>query len=546
MLDALGAQAGTLEGPGRPRAHDPRAARLRRLRPARWRGKTCSAACCATAPATAPSVTCQHHRLRDLRAARRRALRRETPSSGAAGRWIAHHQDADGGYSFAGGGSSDVDDTAAALQGLIDAGIRSGASVTRAVAFIEHAQNPDGGFPAEPHQESNAQSTAWAIQGLVAAGVDVGAVRDRGSRSPLGYLESLVAPNGSVRYSRTSAQTPVWVTAQALAALALEALPGRPRELRADAPRTDRPSRWIRGPRVRAREAGEPSAGSLYPCARERLPCTRRVASARRSRCAAPRSACSGLAADLGPGRARARRPLARRGRRSTTSPSSAAPASTGLASDLLHLLDPLLYTLWALLLVAVALLRRRPRVALAVAIVLPAAPLSAELLKPLLAHPHAHVGYQWIGAASWPSGHATAAMTLVLCALLVAPHRLRPTIAVLGSAFAVAVGFSLLILAWHMPSDVLGGYLLAALFGSLALAALRAAEARRPSRRPRSALPGPRARDSAVPGRARWRSEDLLAPATIVLGRERSRSSVAVLVRAGQVASFAGDHRLS
>jgi energy-coupling factor transport system substrate-specific component len=160
-----------------------------------------------------------------LRAAGRPAA---DPAVGAAGRWIAHHQDSDGGYSFAGGGASDVDDTAAALQGLLDAGIRSGPSLTRAVAFIEHAQNPDGGFPAEPHQESNAQSTAWAIQGLFAAGVRVESVRDRGSRSPLGYLESLLAPNGSVRYSRTSAQTPVWVTAQALAALALKPFPVAP------------------------------------------------------------------------------------------------------------------------------------------------------------------------------------------------------------------------------------------------------------------------------------------------------------------------------
>lgn len=143
------------------------------------------------------------------------------------------------------------------------------------------------------------------------------------------------------------------------------------------------------------------------------------------------------------------------------------------LAKNLLHLLDPLLYTVWALLLVAIALLRGRPRVALAMAVVLPAAPLSAELLKPLLAHPHDSIDFQWVGPASWPSGHATAAMTLVLCALLVAPHRLRPLVAALGGAFAVAIGCSLLILAWHMPSDVLGGYLLAALWVSLAVAAL-------------------------------------------------------------------------
>ncbi len=144
----------------------------------------------------------------------------------AAGAWIAGQQDSDGGFNFAvRGGSSDVDDTAAALQGLLDAGIRSGGGVSRAVAFLVHAQNPDGGFPEQPGGESNAQSTAWAVQGLVAAGRNVEAVRHRGSRSPLGYLESLVAPNGSVRYSRTSAQTPVWVTAQALTALARAPFP---------------------------------------------------------------------------------------------------------------------------------------------------------------------------------------------------------------------------------------------------------------------------------------------------------------------------------
>jgi membrane-associated phospholipid phosphatase len=157
-------------------------------------------------------------------------------------------------------------------------------------------------------------------------------------------------------------------------------------------------------------------------------------------------------------------------------------PRVDTLANGLLGLLDPLLYTLWGLLILAAACVRGRRRVALAVALVLPAAPLTAEALKPLLAHAHAHVGWQWIGPASWPSGHATAAMTLVLCALLVAPRRLRPTVAALGSLFAVGVGFSLLILAWHLPSDVLGGYLLAALFVSLAVAALRAAELRWPA----------------------------------------------------------------
>jgi energy-coupling factor transport system substrate-specific component len=144
-----------------------------------------------------------------------------------AGRWIAAQQDSDGGFGFAGrGGGEDVDDTAAALQAVIDAsGQRGGAVIARAVAYLRRAQNPDGGFPQQPGGGSNAQSTAWAVQGLDAAGVNVSAVKHGGSRSPLAYLESLMAPNGSVYYSRTSAQSPVWVTAEALTALAGKPFP---------------------------------------------------------------------------------------------------------------------------------------------------------------------------------------------------------------------------------------------------------------------------------------------------------------------------------
>ncbi len=151
------------------------------------------------------------------------------------------------------------------------------------------------------------------------------------------------------------------------------------------------------------------------------------------------------------------------------------------LANGLVHLLEPPLFICWGLMLVTIALLRRRPRVALAVALVMALAPLSAEALKPLLAHPHVQVGAVYVNAASWPSGHATAALALVLCAVLVAPARLRRPLAVLGATFAAAVGCSLLILAWHMPSDVVGGYVLAALWMALAVAGLRAADRRWP-----------------------------------------------------------------
>jgi membrane-associated phospholipid phosphatase len=158
-------------------------------------------------------------------------------------------------------------------------------------------------------------------------------------------------------------------------------------------------------------------------------------------------------------------------------------PRVDGPALFLLHLLNPLQFVLWGIALMAIALARERPRVALAVGAIMGLAPLTAETLKPLLAHPHVSVGGVYIGAASWPSGHSTAALVLVLSAVLVAPTRLRPFVASIGAVFALAVGCALLILAWHMPSDVLGGYLVASLWAALAVAALRAADRRWPPR---------------------------------------------------------------
>jgi membrane-associated phospholipid phosphatase len=165
-------------------------------------------------------------------------------------------------------------------------------------------------------------------------------------------------------------------------------------------------------------------------------------------------------------------------------------PKVGSVARFVLHLLDPMLYVIWAAVLVLIALARERARVALAVAVVLTLAPLSADRLKPLLAHPHPRLGEVGIGAASWPSGHATAAAALAMCAVLVAPARMRLRVAVLGAAFALGAGCAMLIREWHMPSDVLGGYLLAGLWTALALAGVRLSERRAPSR----ALPASKA----------------------------------------------------
>ncbi|HEX2507501.1 MAG TPA: hypothetical protein VHK23_04200, partial [Miltoncostaeaceae bacterium] len=91
---------------------------------------------------------------------------------------------------------------------------------------LRRAQRPGGGFPLNGGV-INSQSTAYAAQGLVAAGVSPASVR-RGGRSPLDYLSSVQAGDGHYRYSASSDQTPVWVTAQALLAANGAAFPLSP------------------------------------------------------------------------------------------------------------------------------------------------------------------------------------------------------------------------------------------------------------------------------------------------------------------------------
>ena len=136
--------------------------------------------------------------------------------------WLIHQHDRNGGFNFGtAGGESDVDDTGAALEALTGVPGRAAARVRGgAVAYIRRQQDRDGGFPDMPGDSSNAQSTAWAIQGLTAAGVDPNSMHLRGAPSPPAYLRALMAPDGHIRYSRTADETPVWVTSEAIMALA--------------------------------------------------------------------------------------------------------------------------------------------------------------------------------------------------------------------------------------------------------------------------------------------------------------------------------------
>ena len=166
-------------------------------------------------------------------------------------------------------------------------------------------------------------------------------------------------------------------------------------------------------------------------------------------------------------------------------------PKVTDLTSWLGQLGDPAQVALIALALMAVALARGRPRMAALVALLVGLTSVSSQALKALLAYPRSDelIDGARVTAEAFPSGHATASMTLAIALVLVVSPRLRPMAALVGSALALGVSFSVVSMGWHFPSDVIGGFLLATGWALVLLAGLRAVDARYPERAGRGAL---------------------------------------------------------
>jgi hypothetical protein len=132
-------------------------------------------------------------------------------------RHLLARQTRSGGWSWSAGSAPDSNDTAAAIQALRAVGV-SGVPIARGLAFLGRFRNGDGGYELTEGRGSDVQSTAWVLQAFHAAGRRVPA-------STRAYLARLQRPDGSYRYSARYGATPVWVTAQALAALAGKSLP---------------------------------------------------------------------------------------------------------------------------------------------------------------------------------------------------------------------------------------------------------------------------------------------------------------------------------
>ncbi len=145
-------------------------------------------------------------------------------------KWLVAAQNKDGGWGSRAGGNSDPDSTGAVLQAFA-VGPGGGRSIDPGVRWLSRSQGRSGGWSLTPAAAANSQSTAWSIQGLHAVGRNPQKVKSNGNNG-FDFIARMQRKNGSYDYSTESDQTPVWVTAQALAAVSKESfpLPEVPRE----------------------------------------------------------------------------------------------------------------------------------------------------------------------------------------------------------------------------------------------------------------------------------------------------------------------------
>jgi membrane-associated phospholipid phosphatase len=142
------------------------------------------------------------------------------------------------------------------------------------------------------------------------------------------------------------------------------------------------------------------------------------------------------------------------------------------------------------LLAVLVALRRKRRDLAAVAAATLIGANVTTAVLKPLLGRTDPFGGEaDRLLSSSYPSGHATAAMSLALIAVIVMPRRWRPAVALGASAYAAAVGVGLVVIFAHYPSDVVGGYMVAGAWAT-AMAAIGLAQRERVAHVPPARAP--------------------------------------------------------
>ena len=131
------------------------------------------------------------------------------------------------------------------------------------------------------------------------------------------------------------------------------------------------------------------------------------------------------------------------------------------LDADMLDLVSKAALVLAAVVLIAIAALRRCTFIGVIAVVGFACAVMGAEVLKdklpwhPLV--PNDGLLERGLQAESYPSGHATIGTSLALSLILVSSSRWRPWLAVAAGCLSATFATAVLFAGWHRPSDALG-----------------------------------------------------------------------------------------
>ncbi len=152
-------------------------------------------------------------------------------------------------------------------------------------------------------------------------------------------------------------------------------------------------------------------------------------------------------------------------------------PASSAIVADAEQVLATLSRTsliIGTLCVITIALAQRRPWLAAAATVAIVGANASTQLLKiVILDRTDLLDGLFYPLPNSFPSGHATAAASIAVGALLVLPPLLRAPTVIVSSIVVAVVGVSTLLAGWHRMADAVGGVFVATAWGAAAGAIL-------------------------------------------------------------------------
>lgn len=157
----------------------------------------------------------------------------------------------------------------------------------------------------------------------------------------------------------------------------------------------------------------------------------------------------------------------------------------------------PNAFRLVAAVVIVVALIRRRPRIALFLVLTAECSGLLTQIVKEITDRPRPATAMVDALSTSFPSGHAVGVLICVLALLTVGLPLLRPSwrrwVCALGVLVIASVGLGRVVLNVHHPSDVLAGWALGYAYFVVCLLLV-------------APLPALTARDGtpATPGRAR------------------------------------------